>query len=118
LSPNGKQQNDSGLHPTLSIREQETDLIRRRRREALHVRLPLVALRRRELGHAEHDVDAEIPERGEVRLLRILPSALARWAPAPGLVDRPREGDRDGAWPGSAPRVAAARGEVEERLMR
>jgi hypothetical protein len=118
LSPNGKQQNDSGLHPTPSIRDQETDLIRRRRREALHVRLPLVALRRRELGHVEHDVHAEVPERGEVRLLPILPSALERRAPALGLVDRPRKGDRDGAWPGSAPREAAVRKEVEERLPR
>jgi hypothetical protein len=73
LSTNNRQQNDgSGLDPKAKprLRELETDLIGRRRREALHVGLTLVARRRREPGHAEDDVDdAEVPERGEVRVL-------------------------------------------------
>ena len=95
-----------------------SDLIGRRGREALHVCLPLLPLRQRELGHAEHDVDAEVPKRGEVRLLAALPGPVRRSAPPPRLVDGPRDGGRDGARAGGAAREAAAGWEVEDGLRR
>jgi hypothetical protein len=96
----------------------ELDLVGRRGGEALHVGQALIAPRRREAGDAEHDVDAEVSERGEIRLLGH--PALVRRPPSGLVVDRGAgDGYGDGgARPDGPAGDAAAGREVREGLRR